>query len=192
MQGDHSLPQCRPLRQHRLLERDCAHGGQPHHDASRLRSGRSARDHREAPLAQSSRELLREPRASLLRLRLVTSRQSKPEVGAWSNGVETQERRPELPDASTRTGLGRSRGGRGLPGLTHWAALGTLVTVKGSTAVFVVQSTVLYVRMFTARAATRSTVTAASVDSAAISALAGRVSGMASVGLKAVALVSDT
>ena len=49
-----------------------------------------------------------------------------------------------------------------------------------------------YERMFTARAATRSSVIAASVDSAAINALAGRVSGIASVGLNAVAFVSDT
>jgi hypothetical protein len=46
--------------------------------------------------------------------------------------------------------------------------------------------------MFTARAATRSTVTTESVESAAISALAVRVSGIASVGLKAVAFVSET
>jgi hypothetical protein len=50
----------------------------------------------------------------------------------------------------------------------------------------------LYARMFTARAATRRTVIAESVDSAAINALAGRVSGIASVGLNAVAFVSDT
>jgi hypothetical protein len=49
-----------------------------------------------------------------------------------------------------------------------------------------------YLRMFTARAATRRTVIAASIDSAAINAFAGRVSGIASVGLKAIALVSDT
>ena len=48
-----------------------------------------------------------------------------------------------------------------------------------------------YGRMFTARAVTSSTVSAESVDSAAISSLAGRVSGIASVGLNAVALVSD-
>jgi hypothetical protein len=46
--------------------------------------------------------------------------------------------------------------------------------------------------MFTARAATRRTVTAESIDSAAINALAGRVSGITSVGLNAVAFVSDT
>ena len=39
--------------------------------------------------------------------------------------------------------------------------------------------------MFTARAAIRRTVSADSVDSAAINALAGRVRGIASVGLKA-------
>src|SRR5579864_764496 len=50
----------------------------------------------------------------------------------------------------------------------------------------------LYARMFTARAATSRTVIAESVDSAAINALAGRVSGIASVGLNAVAFVSDT
>ena len=50
----------------------------------------------------------------------------------------------------------------------------------------------LYERMFTARAATRRTVIAESVDSAAINALAGRVRGIASVGLNAVAFVSDT
>ena len=50
----------------------------------------------------------------------------------------------------------------------------------------------LYARMFTARAATRRTVIAESVDSAAINALAGRVSGIVSVGLNAVAFVSDT
>jgi hypothetical protein len=49
-----------------------------------------------------------------------------------------------------------------------------------------------YARMFTARAATRSTVTAERVDSAAINALAGRVSGIASVGLNAVAFVKET
>ena len=49
-----------------------------------------------------------------------------------------------------------------------------------------------YARMFTARAATRRTVIAESVASAAINALAGRVSGIASVGLNAVAFVSDT
>jgi len=49
-----------------------------------------------------------------------------------------------------------------------------------------------YVRIFTARAATSRTVSAESVDSAAISALAGRVSGIASVGLNAVAFVSAT
>ena len=47
-------------------------------------------------------------------------------------------------------------------------------------------------RMFTARAATRRIVTADRVDSAAISRLAGRVSGIASVGLNAIELVSDT
>jgi hypothetical protein len=46
--------------------------------------------------------------------------------------------------------------------------------------------------MFTARAATSRTVIAESVDSAAINAFAGRVSGIASVGLNAVAFVSDT
>ena len=46
--------------------------------------------------------------------------------------------------------------------------------------------------MFTARAATRRTVTAESIDSAAINALAGRVSGITSVGPNAVAFVSDT
>lgn len=46
--------------------------------------------------------------------------------------------------------------------------------------------------MFTARAATSKTVTADKVDSAAINALAGRVNGIESVGLKAVALVSET
>jgi len=54
-----------------------------------------------------------------------------------------------------------------------------------------IEPAVLYGRMFTARAATRSTVTAESVDSAAINAFAGRVRGMASVGLNAVAFVSD-
>jgi hypothetical protein len=46
--------------------------------------------------------------------------------------------------------------------------------------------------MFIARAATRRTVIAESVDSAAINAFAGRVSGIESVGLKAIELVSDT
>jgi len=46
--------------------------------------------------------------------------------------------------------------------------------------------------MFTARAAIKRTVTAESVDSAAISALAGRVSGIASVGLNAIPFVSAT
>jgi hypothetical protein len=46
--------------------------------------------------------------------------------------------------------------------------------------------------MFTARAATRRTVSADSVDSAAISRLAGRVSGIASVGLNAIEFVSET
>ena len=46
--------------------------------------------------------------------------------------------------------------------------------------------------MFTARAATRRMVTAESVDSAAINVLAGRVSGIASVGLNAIAFVSET
>jgi hypothetical protein len=46
--------------------------------------------------------------------------------------------------------------------------------------------------MFTARAATRRTATAESVDSAAIKALAGRVSGIASVGLNAIEFMSDT
>jgi hypothetical protein len=50
----------------------------------------------------------------------------------------------------------------------------------------------VYVRMFTARAAMRRMVTAESVASAAINVLAGRVSGIASVGLNAVELVSDT
>ena len=45
-------------------------------------------------------------------------------------------------------------------------------------------------RMFTARAATRRIVTADRVDSAAISRLAGRVSGIASVGLNAIELVN--
>ena len=49
-----------------------------------------------------------------------------------------------------------------------------------------------YLRMFTARAAIRSTVIAESVDSAAINAFAGRVSGIASVGLNAIEFVSDT
>ena len=53
-------------------------------------------------------------------------------------------------------------------------------------------SSYLYRRTFIARAATRRTVIAESVDSAAISALAGRVSGIASVGLNAIELVSDT
>ena len=46
--------------------------------------------------------------------------------------------------------------------------------------------------MLTARAATRRIVIAESVDPAAINALAGRVSGIASVGLNAIELVSDT
>jgi hypothetical protein len=46
--------------------------------------------------------------------------------------------------------------------------------------------------MFTARAAIKRTVIAESMDSAAINAFAGRVSGIASVGLKAIELVSDT
>ena len=46
--------------------------------------------------------------------------------------------------------------------------------------------------MFTARAATRRTVTAESVDRLAINAFARRVSGIASVGLNAVEFVSDT
>jgi hypothetical protein len=49
-----------------------------------------------------------------------------------------------------------------------------------------------YARMFTARAATNRTVTAESVDSAAMRALAGRVSGIASVGLKAIPFVRAT
>lgn len=53
-------------------------------------------------------------------------------------------------------------------------------------------SSLLYERMFTARAATRRIVIAESVDSAAIKVLAGRVSGMASVGLKAMAFVRET
>ena len=48
-----------------------------------------------------------------------------------------------------------------------------------------------YGRMFTARAATSRTVIAESIDSAAISALAGRVSGIVSVGLNAIEFVSD-
>ena len=47
-------------------------------------------------------------------------------------------------------------------------------------------------RMFTARAATRRIVTADRMDSAAISRLAGRVNGIASVGLNAIELVRDT
>ena len=46
--------------------------------------------------------------------------------------------------------------------------------------------------MFTARAATSRTVIAESVASAALNVLAGRVSGIASVGLNTVAFVSDT
>ena len=46
--------------------------------------------------------------------------------------------------------------------------------------------------MFTARAATRRMVTAESVDSADINVLAGRVRGIASVGLNAIAFVSET
>jgi len=46
--------------------------------------------------------------------------------------------------------------------------------------------------MFTARAATRRIVTADRMDSAAISRLAGRVNGIASVGLNAIELVRDT
>jgi hypothetical protein len=49
-----------------------------------------------------------------------------------------------------------------------------------------------YDRMLTARAATRRMVIAESVDSAAINVLAGRVSGMESVGLKAIEFVSET
>ena len=49
-----------------------------------------------------------------------------------------------------------------------------------------------YLRMFTARAATRRTVTADKVHSAAISALVRRVNGIASVGLNAIELVRDT
>jgi hypothetical protein len=45
--------------------------------------------------------------------------------------------------------------------------------------------------MLTARAATRSTVTTESMDSAAIKAFAILVSGIESVGLNAVALVSE-
>jgi hypothetical protein len=48
-----------------------------------------------------------------------------------------------------------------------------------------------YARMLTARAATRSTVTTESMDSAAINALASRVSGNASVGVNAVAFVRE-
>jgi hypothetical protein len=47
-------------------------------------------------------------------------------------------------------------------------------------------------RMLTARAATSRTVIAESVDSAAINALARRVNGIESVGLNAVAFVSET
>jgi hypothetical protein len=46
--------------------------------------------------------------------------------------------------------------------------------------------------MFTARAATRRMVIAESPDSAAIKVLAKRVRGIASVGLNAVAFVSET
>ena len=46
--------------------------------------------------------------------------------------------------------------------------------------------------MFTARAATRSTVSAEVADSSSISTFARRLSGIASVGLKAIALVKAT
>lgn len=49
-----------------------------------------------------------------------------------------------------------------------------------------------YTRMLTARAATRRTVTTESIDSAAINAFAARVNGIESVGLNAVAFVSET
>ena len=46
--------------------------------------------------------------------------------------------------------------------------------------------------MFTARAATSSTVTAESADSESISIFARRVSGIASVGLNAIEFVNET
>ena len=52
-------------------------------------------------------------------------------------------------------------------------------------------SLVAHERMFTARAATRRIVIAESVDSAAINVFAGRVSGIESVGLKAIEFVND-
>src|SRR5262249_31153577 len=49
-----------------------------------------------------------------------------------------------------------------------------------------------YLKMFTARAATRSTVIEEGADSAAIRSLAHRLSGIESVGLKAIELVKET
>jgi hypothetical protein len=49
-----------------------------------------------------------------------------------------------------------------------------------------------YLKMFTARAATRSTVTAEMPDSESINILARRVSGIASVGLNAIEFVKET
>jgi hypothetical protein len=50
----------------------------------------------------------------------------------------------------------------------------------------------IYLKMFTARAATSRIVTAEIVDSASISSLARRLSGIASVGLNAIAFVNAT
>jgi hypothetical protein len=87
------------------------------------------------------------------------------------------------------TGIQRSRAGMRRP-----ACDVAQVTPyrQGPRACFCIESAARYMRMFTARAATRSTVAAERVDSAAIKALAWRVSGMASVGLNAVAFVSET
>src|SRR5205085_11295761 len=49
-----------------------------------------------------------------------------------------------------------------------------------------------YLKMLTARAATRSTVIAEIADSESISSFAQRLSGIASVGLKAIELVNET
>jgi hypothetical protein len=79
--------------------------------------------------------------------------------------------------ANARVGVSRQR----------WARCRSI-----SAAIVWSSSLPLYLRIFTARAATRRTVIAESVDSAAINALAGRVSGIASVALNAIELVSDT
>ncbi len=182
-----------PYKQSRRRPGGSTSSARARHDARRLsrRAGglparAVARPARAPAGGRSAVEICRLRSASLVRTATL-----QPRGAGLAVVVQARERAPVGGPAARPASLGRPSAPLEQSGEGRKASPRSLVSSRGPRPPGPGAMT-RYTRMFTARAATRRTVIADRVDCAAISALAERVSGIASVGLNAIPFVSAT